>query len=142
MALVISDRTVRRKTCGDCGIEYDHVTGFIDDGETAVAAYFAYCHGHPGHEAGIDAVLGTWSEDRHDDHATFSCLLRPRDGAMVVDSSVAIEPAADHELLGRRLTRAEALAHPWIARFWQVVDVIAAEDAAVRASVYGTAFSN
>lgn len=120
-----------------CGGEYDHVTGFIDDGDTSVAAYFAYCHGHPEHEAGIDAVMGTWGQNRHDDHVMFSCLLRAAEGAMAVDSSVAIEPGATDAILGRRLTREEALAHPWIARFWQVVDVIAAEDAAVRASVYG-----
>jgi hypothetical protein len=137
MVLGISERTVRRKTCGDCGVDYDHVTGFIDDGDTSVAAYFAYCHGHPDHEAGIDAVLGTWGLDRHDDHVMFSCLLRGAEGAMAVDSSVAIEPTADAAILGRRLTRDEALAHPWIARFWQVVDVIAVEDDAVRTSAYG-----
>jgi hypothetical protein len=61
---------------------------------------------------------------------------------MVVDSSVAIEPAARDAILGRRLTRIEAFGHPLIGRFWRVVDAIAADDPSVNASVYGIDTSN
>ena len=110
--LRIGDRTVRQKTCSDCGAAFEHVTGFVYDGNDAHSVYFAACHGHPKHEAQIDVVLGTWGDDEAGDHVTFSSILR-RDGAMAVSATVAID--GDVAFLGRKLSRDEALAHPWVA---------------------------
>jgi len=134
--LQLTGRTVRTKRCGDCGGTYDHVTGFVSSGDRSVAAYFASCHGHPEHQAGIDAVLGTWGQDDVSDHVMFSCLLRA-EGAMAVDASVALEQEAIEPILGRRLRRDEALAHPWATTFWEVIDAIAAGDPDVAAAIRG-----
>lgn len=132
----IDERTVRDRLCQECGLRYDHVTGFVKRDGSPLAVYFAYCHGHPEHEAGIDVVLGTWGVEAYTDHVTFSCLLRSH-GAMTVDATVAVEGAGDDPILGQKLTRATALVHPWIADFWAVVDAIATGDKSVAQTVYG-----
>jgi hypothetical protein len=137
VALQITERTVRDGLCGDCGRHYNNVTGYVSRDGQAFAVYFAYCHGHPEHEAGIDVVLGTWglAEGISPDHVTFSCLLRPQ-GAMAVDATVALNRGAEGPMLGVKLTRSMALAHPWAADFWAVVDTVAETDQAVHESVY------
>lgn len=136
MSFVIDDRTVRRRSCRSCGEAFEHVTGYVNEGSTPVAVYFAACHGHPEHEAQIDVVLGTWGvEPPAEDHVTLSCRLRA-DGAMAVDASVAT--TSDATLLGRRLTRTEALAHARIGEFWAIVDVLAASDPVIERSVHGS----
>jgi hypothetical protein len=133
----VDDRTVRDKRCDECGDMYRHVTGFIKDDGGAYAPYFAACHGHPEHEAQIDVVLGTCGvEGPVDDHVTFSCRLRP-ESAMAVDATIAVD--TDDPLLGKRLSRAEALAHPSIDAFWAVVDFLGASDPTIHDAVYGGA---
>lgn len=130
--LRIDERTVRQKTCPRCGRSFEHVTGFVMEADGAHSVYFAACHGHPEHEAQIDVVLGTWTSDDATDHVTFSSILR-RDGAMAVDATVAVGGTAP--FFGRKLSREEALAHPWVATFWQVVDLLATGDPAVKEHV-------
>lgn len=133
MALSIDERTMRPKTCDECGRTYDLINGLIYEDGDAHAIYFAACHGHPDHDAWIDVVLGTWGDDDARDHMTFSCELR-REGATAVDATVAVEGVS--ELFGRKLTRDEALAHPLLQSFWTVVDLVAVEDPAVAAQIY------
>jgi hypothetical protein len=129
MDLVVGDRTVKSVRCDRCGRTYGHVTGFVwNDGEPW-AVYFAACHGHPEHEAWIDVVLGTWGEDDAAGHVTLSCRLAV-EGAQAVDGPVAVEGTSG--ILGERLNRDDALAHPRIGDFWDVVDAIAAQDQDVR----------
>ena len=132
--LSIQERTVRNKRCESCGDDFQHVTGFINDEGGAYAVYFAACHAHPEHEAQIDIVLGSWGvEPPIDDHLTFSCRLRP-DRAMAVDATLAT--LSDDPLLGRRLSREQALAHPKVSDFWMVVDFLAASDPTIHNAVY------
>src|SRR5437763_5202650 len=121
VAFAIEDRTVRLRECPDCTRPYEHITGFVVNDGVAHSIYYAACHGHPEHEVWLDMVLGTWGKDNGDDHVTFSCQVR-REGAAAVDSTVAV--AGESDLFGRKLTRAEALAHPWIADVWAVVDAL------------------
>ena len=94
-----------------------------------MAAYYASCGGHADDpEVALDVVLGTWGVDNVHDHVTFSCRTRPG-SSMAVDATVAVDAVAvdahaSELVLGRVLTRTEALAHPWVAQFWQVVDAI------------------
>jgi hypothetical protein len=137
MPLSFDERTVRVRSCEGCGAAFEHITGFIKDAGGAYAVYFAACHGHPGHEARIDVVFGSWGEDPPiDDHITFSCRLRP-DGAMADDAPLAT--AGDSGLLGVRLTRPAALKHPRLAEFWSVVDFLAVSDPTIVETVYGSA---
>jgi hypothetical protein len=134
MSLSFDERTVRNLDCQSCGESFQHVTGFVSNDARTYAVYFAACHGHPEHEAQIDVVLGTWGVDPPaDDHLTFSCRLRP-DSAMAVDATIAT--TSDSPLLGKRLTRAETLAHPRVSEFWAVVDFLAESDVTVHGAVY------
>jgi hypothetical protein len=135
MPLSFDGRTVRSQSCSSCGEAFQHITGYINDEGGSYAVYFAACHGHPEHEAQIDVVLGTWGvEPPIDDHLTFSCDLRP-DSAMAADATLAT--TSDSSLLGKRLTRVEALAHPRLQEFWAVVDFLAESDPTINSSVYG-----
>jgi hypothetical protein len=139
MPLSFDDRTVRNTSCETCGQDFQHVTGYVNVEGGAYAVYFAACHGHPEHEAQIDVVLGSWGvEPPIDDFLTFSCTLRP-DGAVAVDATVAT--TSDDALLGIRLLRAEALAHPRVEDFWAVVDFLAQSDPTIHATVYGSSAS-
>ncbi len=112
------------------------MTGFINDEGGAYAVYFAACHGHPEHEAQIDVVLGSWGvEPPVDDHLTFSCHLRS-DSAMAADAALAT--TSDDPMLGERLSRAEALAHPRLPEFWAVVDFLAESDPTIHSTVYSS----
>jgi hypothetical protein len=123
--LEITERTVRGLGCEACRSSFEHVTGLLHRARAPYAAYFAACHRHPEPEAQIDLVLGTWGSDDAQDHVTFSCRLRGA-GAMAVDATVAT--VSDDPILGARLTREAALSHPWIDRFWEAVDHLAAHD--------------
>lgn len=125
-----TDRTVRRVHCPSCGTTFEHVTGLLSDARGAYATYFAACHRHPDPEAQIDVVLGTWGTGEASDHTAFSCLLR-RSGAMIVDATVATD--SEDPIIGRKLSRDEALAHPWLARFWAAIDFLATEEPTIAA---------
>jgi len=135
MTLWISERKEHLRPCLECGSEFPHITGYVLDSDGPRAAYFASCHTHTDQAARIDVILGTWGSDPPaDDHVTFSCELRPT-GAMALDAPVTLAKKAP--VLGALLTRTEALSHPHSAEFWAVVDLIATEDPAVVAHVYG-----
>jgi hypothetical protein len=140
--LVIDEgsRQVREFVCQCCDAQADRTWANIYEGDTALAVYFASCYHHDGvHEAWIDAILGTWGQDRFDDHITFGCRVgtvagSPAPAATLVNGG---EVAGDSPIFGRKLTREEGLTHPRIAEFWQVVDVILERDDLVRRHVYG-----
>ncbi len=136
MPLAIEERTVRRQHCDRCDRDFDHVTAFVLKEGSAHAVYYAACHGHPEHEAWIDVVLGTWGNNDASDHVLFSCQLRA-EGAAAVDGPVAV--SSDASLLGKKLTREQALAHPRTGDFWAVVDLVAKADSAVFAHVFSGA---
>lgn len=137
MDLRVDERTENARPCLDCGGSFPHITGFVSSADGPAAVYFASTHTHAGHAARIDVTLGTWgAEPPRDDHVTFSCELRLA-GARAVDAPVSLSDAP--AILGRMLTREEALAHPLVEDFWAVVDTIAEQDPAVHEEVYGEA---
>ncbi|WP_433121013.1 hypothetical protein [Micromonospora sp. CA-246542] len=143
MNLVIdeSSRQVREFVCQCCDTQADRTWANIYEGDTAFAVYFASCYHHDGvHEAWIDAILGTWGQDRVDDHITFGCRVGPVVGSPAPAATLVNggEVAGDNPVFGRKLSREEGLDHPRIAEFWQVVDVILERDDLVRRHVYGS----
>lgn len=125
-SLDVSDYTVETKFCEECQQHYVRVTGYVSRDETALAAYYAVCHGHPDHEVALDVILGTWGVEEAADHETFSCLIRP-EGAMAVDPFVtlSLDPAGDLPgMLGRPVRRSDALQHPRIGDVWAIVDAL------------------
>lgn len=86
----------------------------------------------------MDAVFGTFGELDHSDHETFGCRVGPVQGqvepaATTVD---AAQPYDDSPFWGRKLTREEALDHPGVGEFWDVVDFILVSEPLVEHHVY------
>ena len=48
-------------------------------------------------------------------------------------------PFSDRPLWGKKLSRDEALAHPWLPDFWEVVDFVLLTDPDVRRHIYDSA---
>jgi hypothetical protein len=89
----------------------------------------------------MDCILGAWIEDDVSDHVTFGCRVgavadQVEPAASLVQAAV---PFSDGPLWGRKLSRDEALAHPWLPEFWEVVDFVLLTDPDVRRHVYDAA---
>jgi hypothetical protein len=131
--------TVQEQDCADCGSHYVLVKAFVARGEDAVAVTYTALHAHEGvHEAWIDAILGTFGVDRTEDHVTFGCRVGPVSGqqepaATLVD---AAKPYSDRPIWGQKLSREEALTHPRLAEYWDIVDFVLVNDPAVEHHVY------
>lgn len=141
MALKIDPegRKVAEFDCPDCGEPSRRVWGFILRDGDAHAIFFASCYHHGGDEAWIDVILSpTWADDV-DDHETFGCRVGPIEGQEEPGASLVTggAEAPDSELFGHKLTRDEALEHPRLDDFWEVIDHILAEDPLVRQHIYG-----
>ena len=135
--LRVDERTENARPCLDCGLSFPHITGYVYGADGPMAVYFASTHTHADHAARIDVTLGTWGVDPPaEDHVTFSCELRVA-GARAVDAPASLSDAPP--VLGRMLTREEALAHPLLDEFWAVVDTVGEQDPLVHEEVYGKA---
>jgi hypothetical protein len=127
--------------CPSCGSSFRRVTGFVYDNGNAYAVYYASCYHHDGHEVWIDAIFSdTWEEDI-DDHVSFGCRVGPVEGqtepaASLVEAGLAYSGST---MFGQRLTREQALDHPRLTSFWQLVDHILTQDQVVAEHVYGPA---
>jgi hypothetical protein len=132
--------SVNEMACPDCGRPFRRIMRYLRDDGDAYAASFAslYTHGDV-KDAYLDVVLGTWGENDPSDHVTFGCRVGRIEGQSGPAASLvpAAEPFGDHPLLGHRLSREEALAHPRLAEFWGIVDHVLAHDGEVHAHVYG-----
>jgi hypothetical protein len=134
-----SDRQVNEFACQECGEPIQRVTGFILRDQDAYAVFFASCYHHDGHEAWIDVIFSpTWA-DGVDDRETFGCRVGPITGQAEPGASLATGGAAfrDSKTFGRKLTRDQALSHPRLTDFWEVVDHVLVHDPLVRDHVYG-----
>ena len=119
--------------CDCCGKESRCVWGTVNDGDTALAAYWMHWTiGHlsePG--ANLDLILGRWGEGASaDDRVVISMLHRQQpDGSpalMVIDA--ADRPAAKGELANTALARAEVIGTPLAAQAFALVDAIYEQD--------------
>ena len=133
------ERTVAAKSCTSCGRDYTLVKGFIFRGEDPNSVFFAALHDHDGHEAWIDVILGTFGSDDFTDHITFGCRV----GAVADQNEpastlvAAAQPFGQSSLFGRKLSRDEALEHPWLPLFWEISDFVLLADPDVRRHVLG-----
>jgi len=139
MTLAIHERTVwDRYHCQRSGAAYRLVAGYVNDERGPHSIHWAACHPHPEHRVYLDVLIGRWWTDGASEPVTFSCEVH-EDGSMTQDASLATP--GEGELFGRKLRRDEALAHPWAATFWQVVDLVQLEDEDARAALSGPAGS-
>ncbi|MFE0458404.1 hypothetical protein ACFW1A_03970 [Kitasatospora sp. NPDC058965] len=137
------DRQTRTFDCECCQAPIDRSWCHVLADGTPFALYYANCYHHRDqeHDAWIDVVLGTWgtTPDTWTDHTTFTCRVGPVPGqdapaATLVDGGTLYP---DSPLFGRKLTRADGLAHPLLPAFWQVVDFVLEHDPGVNVHLYG-----
>jgi hypothetical protein len=136
------ERRVQTRTCECCGAERQVVTGWVNDDDEAVAAYIASCYPHDG-ELWLDVILGSWGDETNDDHVTFGCRVGAVEGqptpACTLVPAASVGPPSP--IYGEKLDREQALRHPWLGLFWDIVDLVLTADSTVHAHVYGPASS-
>jgi hypothetical protein len=135
-----SPQPAEERRCDHCGRSYLLIRAFITRDGDAYAIVFAACHVHDGErEAWIDVILGTFSSDDASDHVTFGARVGPVAGQ--ADPAATAVPAAaaysQSQFWGIKLSRDEALAHPRIDEFWEIVDYVLLTEPVVHAHVYG-----
>ena len=134
------ERSVELKSCDACGRGFTLIKGFILDRGDAHAVLFAALHDHGEREAWIDVILGSFGSEDFSDHITFGCRVGPVQGQPEPAATLvpAAEPYGEASLFGQKLSRDEALAHPWVSEFWRVVDFALFNDADIHVHVYGS----
>jgi hypothetical protein len=111
--------------CDCCGGLTVKLTRFVHRDGDAFAIYYAtYANNHPDHEIAMLVSLGDWGDSATpDDRAAFYCRIRPSgDSYEVMLGDAASSPWADAAIVGTKLSRAEALRHPWKATAFEVLD--------------------
>jgi hypothetical protein len=84
-------------------------------------------------------ILGTWDEGGFADHVTFGCRVGPVAGSPMPAATLVNggAVASDSPIYGRKLTREDGLAHPWLPAFWAIVDTILERDQLVHRHANG-----
>jgi hypothetical protein len=129
--------TSAKHFCAHCGAKYSLVTSYLLRDEAASAVAKTALHHHDAPDAWMDVVFGSW-HDEAEDHQTFGCRVGPLSGspdpaATAVDAAVHY---SDSAFWGRKLSRAQALAHPQTEDFWAVVDFLLMNEPATSHHVY------
>ena len=116
---------------------FELVTAFVYRDGDAYAIYYASCYHHDGHEVWIDATFSTLG-GRRGDRVSFGCRVGAIEGHDGPPASLVPAGAfSDSDNFGRRLTRDDALAHPQLSEFWELVDHVLDHDPVVYSHVYG-----
>jgi hypothetical protein len=124
--------------CADCGRVFQWVTAFVYRDGDADAIYYASCYHHDGHEVWIDATFSTTWADGVDYRVSFGCRVGAIEGHDGPPASLVPAGAfSDSDNFGRRFTRDDALAHPQLSEFWELVDDVLDHDPVVYSHVYG-----
>lgn len=127
--------------CCCCGRLTTRLTRFVSRDDDAFAVYYAAFS--EGHGAEVDAIisLGTWWADEvPPDRVAFAVRISSTADAYNVQVTDAGESLwHDAALLGRKLSREDALAHPWIRDVFLVTDHMVTDDAPLIEFLDGTA---
>lgn len=124
---------IQQRTCGECGNTHEKATGFVLNDGDAHAVYWWYWYPHE-NQAFVDATLGSWHEPNYPDHVTFGSRIGKVDGYSGPQCTLVLPQTSlkNETLLGRKLTREEALQHPWVDSFWSLVDWLVENDPLLR----------
>ena len=127
--------------CDCCGGLNVRLTRFVHRDGGAFAVYYAtYTNHHPTGELDMLISLGEWGEDsRPDQRVAFYCRVRATDASdaayEVMLDDVAESLWHDAEVVGRKLSRDEARAHPWKPTAFDVLDEAFARDPSLKGFV-------
>jgi hypothetical protein len=126
----------KRSTCECCGGESTSLTRFVyDDGAAFAVYYAAFSSDHP--ERGLLGIvsLGDWGEDGvPPSRVVFAFEMWANEenfNVQIIDA--AQSPWKNSKIIGRKLTRDEALAHPWIDDVFHITDHMTDDDPEVKA---------
>ncbi len=136
----IAEQQEREFTCQCCNAAVQRVWNWVSHDGAPHAVYFANCYHHAGqpHEAWIDVILGTWGNDSVADHVTFGCRVGPA-GNSPEPAATLVQACLDgsgERIHGTVLSCEQALSHPWLPAFWEIVDFVLANDPTVSAHLY------
>lgn len=119
----ISEPSASRCDCCD-GLTV-RLTRFVHRNGDAFAIYYAaYSNNHPDDELAMLVSLGEWGEDSDPSQRTaFYCRVRPTTDSYEVMLGDAAQSAwGDASIIGKKLSREEALRHPLKATAFGVLD--------------------
>ncbi|GLZ32003.1 hypothetical protein Lesp02_41910 [Lentzea sp. NBRC 105346] len=141
LSMDLSERQSRLYDCACCGRPFERVWACVERDDRLVGVYYAnnYHHRGKGPETYIDVILGTWGKDTVADHVTFGCRVGPVGGSSEPDANYW-QPCLDGSataMHGHLLSVEEAKKHPWLAEFWNVIELVLAKDPAVNWHLYG-----
>ena len=128
---------LERRRCDRCGEAHDAATGFVLRDGAAYAIYWADWYPHQ-QEALVDVILGSFEEPDFADNVTFGCRIGRVEGQ--AEPACSLTPGGQSrsvkQLLGHKLTREEALQHPSLPSFWEVVDWLILNDATLHEHIF------
>ena len=126
------------RVCRDRGSTSRLLRLFVHrDGDAHAICYVAL-HRHAGNaEASFDCILGSWDED-DPDRITFGCRVgqvvgQTEPAASLVSGAI---PYSERTIWGKKLTREEALVHPRLQEYWEVVDYLLVNDREIHSHVH------
>lgn len=122
-------------TCACCGGASTRLTRFVYRDGDAWAAYFAsFSDTHPERLVKLLVSLGDWREgSAPNQRRAFALTLRSAAGQFeVMVTDAAASPWSDATFTGRGLSRAEALADPWLPEAFHISDHAVLEDPVLR----------
>jgi hypothetical protein len=119
-------------SCPGCGAKFYRLQYRLLNEGNRYAVVFADCHRHDGQsEINFTVTFGDWAATSTTKRVTFACRYgETADGDMGC-TAIDVPEHVDEALTGRRLTRAQALKHARIDKFWSVVDYMMLSDVAV-----------
>ncbi|MBX3221372.1 MAG: DUF2199 domain-containing protein [Labilithrix sp.] len=121
--------------CDCCGGLTVRLTRFVYRAGDAFAIYYAaYSNNHPDSELAMLVSLGEWGEGSDPSQRTaFYCRVFPTKDSYEVMLGDATQSAwRDVAIIGERLSREEALRHPWKATAFEVLDEAFLQDRSLR----------
>ncbi len=135
MLSVDEERNVSETVCEHCGEPRVSVSGSLLRDGGLLAFYFASCYHHDGHEVWIDIVHSSDWDAEDQQRMTFGCRVGPVSNSPTFASTMVDAAAAwgDVPFFGRKLSRDQAMAHPWREEFWSHSDFILVNDPDVAA---------
>ena len=127
--------------CECCGGQTTSLTRFVYRDGNAYAIYYAtFSDSHPDRVVVATVSLGEWGEDATpEQRVAFAMELRSTASEYQVGLIDATRsPWREAEVIGRKLDREEALAHPWVREAFHVADHMVAEDEPIRSYLNGS----
>lgn len=121
--------------CDCCGGTMTRLTRFVHKDGNAYCIYYAmYSDNHPERVVKLAVSLGEWGEDTSpEDRAAFALVMRCSESDYLVTVVDADEsPWQGARVIGKMLSREEALYHPWIGDVFHITDHMLVDDPEIK----------